>query len=155
MSDLLRRRKKLTEPEARFYIVQLLGALKYLHDERVIHRDLKLGNLFLDNNMHVKVGDFGLATRLTQQDERKRTKCGTPNYIAPEILEGKNGHSYEFDVWSMGVILYTLIIGLFKIIIFQENLLLKLMTLRPPISLLSQANSVFLIILRFQKEPRA
>jgi len=49
--------------------------------------------------MQVKVGDFGLATRLTAVDERKRTMCGTPNYIAPEILEGKDGHSFEVDVW--------------------------------------------------------
>lgn len=111
MSDLIRRRKKLTEPETRFYVAQLLEALKYLRDECVIHRDLKLGNLFLDSNMHVKVGDFGLATRLTHPDERKRTICGTPNYIAPEILEGRNGHSFEVDVWSTGVVLYTLLIG--------------------------------------------
>ena len=111
MSDLIRRRKKLTEPETRFYIIQLLDALKYLHEECVIHRDLKLGNLFVDGNMQVKVGDFGLATRLTHPDERKRTICGTPNYIAPEILEGKNGHSFEVDIWSTGVVLYTLLVG--------------------------------------------
>ena len=61
--------------------------------------------------MKLKVGDFGLATRLTYPDERKRTMCGTPNYIAPEILDGKDGHSYEVDIWSTGVILYTLLVG--------------------------------------------
>jgi polo-like kinase 1 len=61
--------------------------------------------------MEIKVGDFGLATKLEFDGERKRTVCGTPNYIAPEILEGKTGHSYEVDVWSLGVIMYTLIIG--------------------------------------------
>lgn len=61
--------------------------------------------------MELKVGDFGLATRVEYVGERKRTVCGTPNYIAPEILEGKNGHSYEVDIWSIGVIIYTLIIG--------------------------------------------
>lgn len=111
MSDLMRRRKLLTEPETRFYMIQLLDGLKYLHDESVIHRDLKLGNLFLDANMHVKVGDFGLATRVMTPDERKRTVCGTPNYIAPEILDGKNGHSYEVDIWSTGVVLFTLMFG--------------------------------------------
>lgn len=70
-----------------------------------------VGNLFIDAAMQVKVGDFGLATRLTYPDERKRTMCGTPNYIAPEILDGKDGHSYEVDIWSTGVILYTLLIG--------------------------------------------
>lgn len=54
---------------------------------------LKLGNLFLNDNMEIKLGDFGLATRLEYNEEKKKTICGTPNYIAPEILEGK-GHSY-------------------------------------------------------------
>lgn len=61
--------------------------------------------------MDLKLGDFGLATKLDFEGERKRTICGTPNYIAPEVLEGKNGHSYEVDIWSLGVIIYTLIIG--------------------------------------------
>jgi polo-like kinase 1 len=61
--------------------------------------------------MELKVGDFGLATKLDFEGERKRTVCGTPNYIAPEILDGKTGHSYEVDIWSLGVIIYTLIIG--------------------------------------------
>jgi polo-like kinase 1 len=72
---------------------------------------LKLGNLFLNDKMEVKIGDFGLATKLEFDGERKRTICGTPNYIAPEVLEGKQGHSYEVDIWSLGVIIYTLIIG--------------------------------------------
>ena len=55
--------------------------------------------------MQIKIGDFGLATKLDFEGERKRTVCGTPNYIAPEILEGKQGHSYEVDIWSLGVIL--------------------------------------------------
>ena len=61
--------------------------------------------------MEIKLGDFGLATKLEYDGERKRTICGTPNYIAPEILEGKTGHSYEVDIWSLGVILYTFLIG--------------------------------------------
>jgi len=61
--------------------------------------------------MEVKIGDFGLATKLEFEGDRKRTICGTPNYIAPEILEGKTGHSYEVDTWSTGVIIYTLLIG--------------------------------------------
>ena len=61
--------------------------------------------------MQIKVGDFGLATKLTHPEERKKTMCGTPNYIAPEILEGKDGHSFEVDIWSTGVILYTLLVG--------------------------------------------
>lgn len=61
--------------------------------------------------MEIKIGDFGLATKLEYEGERKRTICGTPNYIAPEVLDGKSGHSFEVDVWSLGVIIYTLLIG--------------------------------------------
>ena len=111
LNELLKRRKRLTEIEVQCYIVQLIKALKYLHSHRVIHCDLKLGNLFLTEKMELKVGDFGLATKLDFEGERKRTVCGTPNYIAPEILDGKTGHSYEVDIWSLGVIIYTLIIG--------------------------------------------
>jgi polo-like kinase 1 len=72
---------------------------------------MKLGNLFLTDKMEEKIGDFGLATKLEFEGDRKRTVCGTPNYIAPEVLDGKQGHSYEVDVWSLGVIIYTLLIG--------------------------------------------
>ena len=111
MSELLRRRKRLTEIEVQCYIAQIVSAIKYLHAHRVIHRDLKLGNLFISDRMEIKIGDFGLATKLEFDGEKKRTICGTPNYIAPEVLEGKSGHSYEVDVWSLGVIIYTLLVG--------------------------------------------
>lgn len=61
--------------------------------------------------MEIKLGDFGLATKVTYEGEKKWTICGTPNYIAPEVLSSKNGHSYEVDVWSIGVIIYTLLFG--------------------------------------------
>lgn len=111
LNDLLKRRKRLTELEVQFYLMQIIVSLKYLHANRVIHRDMKLGNLFLGEKLDMKLGDFGLATRLEFDGEKKRTICGTPNYIAPEILDGKVGHSYEVDIWSVGVIIYTLIIG--------------------------------------------
>jgi len=66
---------------------------------------LKLGNIFLSEKMEVKLGDFGLAAKLCFQGEKRRTVCGTPNYIAPEVLDGKCGHSYEVDIWSLGVIM--------------------------------------------------
>lgn len=110
LMEMHKRRKNLTEPEVRYFMRQLLNACKYLHDNRVIHRDLKLGNLFLNDEMELKVGDFGLATRLEFDGERKLTLCGTPNYIAPEILN-KKGHSFEVDIWSLGCILYTLLVG--------------------------------------------
>ncbi|XP_054851594.1 serine/threonine-protein kinase PLK1 [Eublepharis macularius] len=108
--ELHKRRKVLTEPEARYYLRQIVLGCQYLHGHRVIHRDLKLGNLFLSDDMEVKIGDFGLATRVEYEGERKKTLCGTPNYIAPEVL-GKKGHSFEVDVWSIGCIMYTLLVG--------------------------------------------
>ena len=111
MSELMKKRKRLSEPETRYYLLQIISCLQYLHENLVIHRDLKLGNLFLDCDMRIKVGDFGLATKMSHRDERRKTVCGTPNYIAPEILEGKEGHSFEVDIWSTGVIMYTLLIG--------------------------------------------
>lgn len=112
MMELHKSRKRITELETKYLLIQLLHAVKYMHENRVIHRDLKLGNIFLDQDMQVKIGDFGLAAQLEHDEERKRTICGTPNYIAPEILSSSmRGHSYEVDVWSIGVILYTLIIG--------------------------------------------
>jgi len=114
MNELMKRRKRLTEPEASFIMNQMIEAVEYMHDQNVIHRDLKLGNLFLDKNMNIKVGDLGLATRLDTPEEKRKTICGTPNYIAPEVIKGTKetrGHSFEVDIWSMGVILYTILVG--------------------------------------------
>ncbi|XP_058455798.1 serine/threonine-protein kinase polo isoform X2 [Malaya genurostris] len=110
MMELHKRRKVITDYECRYYIHQVLTGVKYLHERHIIHRDLKLGNLFLNDDLHVKIGDFGLATKIEYEGERKKTLCGTPNYIAPEILN-KKGHSYEVDIWSIGCVMYTLLVG--------------------------------------------
>jgi len=91
LNELIKRRKRLTEVEAQCYLYQVALALKYMHGRRVIHRDLKLGNMFLSEKLEIKIGDFGLAARLDSDGERRKTMCGTPNYIAPEILDSKAG----------------------------------------------------------------
>lgn len=127
MATMLKSRKRLTEVEARYYLSQIVKAVEYMHTRAlVVHRDLKLGNIFLtksfpfvgdegrDNNeiVQVKIGDFGLAAQLSYQEERRKTICGTPNYIAPEVLDpGEVGYSYSADIWALGVILYTMLIG--------------------------------------------
>ncbi|XP_071440522.1 serine/threonine-protein kinase PLK1 [Hetaerina americana] len=110
LMELHKRRKYLSVPEVRFFLRQILHGVNFLHNNRIIHRDLKLGNLFLNDNLEVKIGDFGLATRVAYEGQRKKTLCGTPNYIAPEVL-CKKGHSYEVDTWSIGCITYTLLVG--------------------------------------------
>ena len=82
----------------------------------MLHRDLKLGNLFLDSKMQVKIGDFGLSTQLRGEVDLRSSICGTPNYMAPEILEaqdaqGECGYSFAADVWALGVIMYTMVVG--------------------------------------------
>lgn len=108
---MVKKRKRLTAKETRYFMLQLISAVDYMHSNRVIHRDLKLGNIFISVDMDIKVGDFGLAAKLEFTDEKKRTMCGTPNYIAPEIVEGSVGHSYEVDIWSMGVICFAFLFG--------------------------------------------
>lgn len=109
LSELLKRRKRLSEREVRHYVYQILLALKYLHSLSILHRDIKLANILIDEKMDVKIADFGLASKIEYKGERKRTICGTPNYIAPEVLEGN--HSFEADIWSIGVLLFTLLVG--------------------------------------------
>lgn len=71
--ELHRRRKTVTEPETRYFVKQIVEACIYLHEKRIIHRDLKLGNLFLNDEMEIKIGDFGLATRMENELDRKRS----------------------------------------------------------------------------------
>lgn len=108
---VMKHRASLTEPEVRYYMKQLVDGVQYIHNQNVIHRDLKLGNMFLTEDMQLKIGDFGLATRLDNNDSKKKaTICGTPNYIAPEVLN-KEGHGFPADIWAMGCILYAMLVG--------------------------------------------
>ncbi|KAL5115295.1 Cell cycle serine/threonine-protein kinase cdc5/MSD2 [Pleosporales sp. CAS-2024a] len=116
LADAIKKRKYFTMPEIRRFMIQTCGAIKYLHQRNIVHRDLKTGNLFLDRDMNVKVGDFGLAALLVSQSDygaiRRTTMCGTPNYLAPEVLEktGK-GHDEKVDLWAIGIMMYTLAVG--------------------------------------------
>lgn len=112
LNEIMKKRKIITELETKYFLEQILKAVNFMHTSRIIHRDLKLGNLFLNDDFEIKIGDFGLATIIEYEGQLRHTVCGTPNYIAPEILEGKNsGHSYEVDFWAIGVIVYTLLVG--------------------------------------------
>lgn len=106
LKDMLKVRGYLTEPETRRFTIQLAGAVKYLHSRGVVHRDLKPGNIGLDTNMNIKIGDFGLAGRLHLPEDRMFERCGTSGYMAPEILEvDGNGYDQRVDLWSLGVMM--------------------------------------------------
>lgn len=88
---------------------QIIEGLLHLKKNNVLHRDLKLANLFLTKKGDIKIGDFGLACCMKKK-KRRKSICGTPNYIAPEILNAE-GYGYPADVWAVGVLLYSLLIG--------------------------------------------
>ncbi|KAM8728385.1 serine/threonine-protein kinase PLK3 [Acanthopagrus latus] len=110
LAHIWKARHTLTEPEVRYYLKQIISGLKYLHSRSILHRDLKLGNFFVNENMELRLGDFGLAAKLETVEQRKKTICGTPNYLAPEVLN-RQGHGTESDVWSLGCVMYTLMCG--------------------------------------------
>ncbi|KAI8577081.1 hypothetical protein K450DRAFT_253565 [Umbelopsis ramanniana AG] len=111
LARMLKQRQRLSEPETRYYLIQLLDICRFMHDNKVIHRDIKANNILLDYKMDAKLVDFGLAALLVSAEERKRTICGTPNYMAPEILYGRNGHNQQVDIWSLGILCYTMLVG--------------------------------------------
>ncbi|MCI4377725.1 hypothetical protein PGIGA_G00206870 [Pangasianodon gigas] len=110
LAHIWKARHTLTDPEVRYYLRQIISGLKYLHNKGILHRDLKLGNFFVNENMELRLGDFGLAAKLETVEQRKKTICGTPNYLAPEVLN-RQGHGTESDVWSLGCVMYTLLCG--------------------------------------------
>uniref|UniRef100_A0A8C9VV80 Serine/threonine-protein kinase PLK3 n=1 Tax=Scleropages formosus TaxID=113540 RepID=A0A8C9VV80_SCLFO len=110
LAHIWKARHTLTDPEVRYYLRQIISGLKYLHNKGILHRDLKLGNFFVNENMELRLGDFGLAAKLEPVEQRKKTICGTPNYLAPEVLN-RQGHGPEADVWSLGCVMYTLLCG--------------------------------------------
>ncbi|XP_050532647.1 serine/threonine-protein kinase PLK4 [Daktulosphaira vitifoliae] len=101
---------KLSEIEARYILRQVVEGLLYLHKHNIVHRDMTLTNLLLTKDMRIKIADFGLATQLNSRDEKHMTMCGTPNYISPEVAT-RSSHGLETDLWGLGCLLYTLLVG--------------------------------------------
>ncbi|XP_062053596.1 serine/threonine-protein kinase MARK2-like [Lepus europaeus] len=98
----------LAEAEARALFSQALAAVSYCHGQRVAHRDLKLGNLLLDEHMKIKLADFGLSLRL-EQGTLVRGFWGTPEYCAPEVFRGEAYDAFKADMWSLGVVLFAML----------------------------------------------
>lgn len=101
---------KMNEAKARKFFQQIVCAVEYCHRHKIVHRDLKPENLLLDEDLNVKIADFGLSNIMTDGNFLK-TSCGSPNYAAPEVISGKLYAGPEVDVWSCGVILYVLLVG--------------------------------------------
>ena len=109
---MMRTRKVLTETEVQFFLRQICEGVCYIHQRGIVHRDLKLGNMFLTSSYTVKIGDFGLATSACSVSNANGSYslCGTPNYIAPEVLQ-KRGHGFEADVWAIGCMTFAMLCG--------------------------------------------
>jgi len=108
----LQREKRFSEARVKFYGAEIAAAIEHLHNAGVIYRDLKPENLLLTNEGHIVLTDFGLSKEgLIGKDDRTETFCGTPEYLAPEILEG-NGYGKSADWWSYGTLLFEMLNGL-------------------------------------------
>lgn len=126
----LSRERVFTEERARFYGAEIVSALEYLHSRNVVYRDIKLENLMLDKDGHVKITDFGLCKEGITDGATMRTFCGTPEYLAPEVLED-NDYGRAVDWWGLGVVMYEMMCGrlpfynqdherLFELILMEE-----------------------------------
>ena len=108
--DYVLQKERLDEDEARKVFCEIVSAVDYMHRSGVVHRDLKLENIMVDEQGHIKIIDFGLGN-FFHPKARLSTFCGTPDYCAPELLHGRSYVGPEVDVWSLGVILYVLVTG--------------------------------------------
>ncbi|CAI9760079.1 unnamed protein product [Fraxinus pennsylvanica] len=123
--DKIATKGRMKEDEARKYFQQLINAVDYCHSRGVYHRDLKPENLLLDANGILKVSDFGLSAlpQQVREDGLLHTTCGTPNYVAPEVINNKGYDGAKADLWSCGVILFVLMAGYLP---FEESNLMAL-----------------------------
>ena len=103
--------KRFTNEKAKFYLVEIILAIEFLHKNHMMYRDLKPENVLLDKNGHIKITDFGLSKILSKENEKTYTICGTPQYLAPEILSSE-GYDNAVDWWSLGCLMYKMLIGI-------------------------------------------
>jgi serum/glucocorticoid-regulated kinase 2 len=107
---LLTKERRFQENRARFYVSQIITALSHLHKNHIIYRDVKPENILMDEDGYICLTDFGLA-RFLEEDKRATSFCGTPEYMAPEIILAE-GHNKAVDWWSIGIFLYEMLVGI-------------------------------------------
>lgn len=105
----LRNAQRFTESQAKFYALSVALALAHLHSKKIVYRDLKPENVLMGEDGYVCLTDFGLA-KILEQNEVAQTFCGTPEYLAPEIL-AETGHSFGVDWWTLGILCYEMVVG--------------------------------------------
>ena len=108
--SFIRKREKLSENIAKIIFKQIMEGLKYINKKNIVHRDIKLDNILIDLNNTVKICDFGVSKRITE-NEIMVDHCGTPGYIAPEIYKNKGYEGFQCDIWSAGITLYYMLCG--------------------------------------------
>uniref|UniRef100_A0A7N6AAS3 protein kinase C n=1 Tax=Anabas testudineus TaxID=64144 RepID=A0A7N6AAS3_ANATE len=116
----MQRQRKLPEEHARFYAAEICIALNFLHEKGIIYRDLKLDNVLLDNDGHIKLTDYGMCKEGIRPGDTTSTFCGTPNYIAPEILRGED-YGFSVDWWALGVLMFEMMAGRSPFDIITDN----------------------------------
>ena len=109
--DYIVKNKYLSEKEACRFFQQIIDGVEYLHLSNITHRDLKPENLLLDNKKRIRISDFGLSNMTDKIDSLLETPCGTPSYAPPEMLRGEKYNGVYSDIWSCGIILYTMLVG--------------------------------------------
>nr|XP_014344177.1 PREDICTED: protein kinase C zeta type [Latimeria chalumnae] len=116
----MQRQRKLPEEHARFYAAEICIALNFLHERGIIYRDLKLDNVLLDSEGHIKLTDYGMCKEGLRPGDTTSTFCGTPNYIAPEILRGEE-YGFSVDWWALGVLMFEMMAGRSPFDIITDN----------------------------------
>jgi len=106
----LHKEKRFSNEKTRFYIIEIILAIEFLHKNNMLYRDLKPENIMVDASGHIKLTDFGLSKMFTKTKEKAFTICGTPQYLAPEILSDE-GYDNSVDWWSLGCVMYEMLVG--------------------------------------------